>query len=99
MRTMISRFVSFSLYIKRPKSIESKMPQMLSTGKKTALSSAPAKYVFKRLQVAKASPTKAHAPMFLPFILFSPFFKKAKKSKETAKQKRKAIRIKELVCG
>ena len=72
------------------------MLPMFIIGKKIALSSFPARNVFKRLHVAKNTPITEHEAKFLFFILLSPFFIKRKNTSETKKQKKKAIKINEF---
>ena len=74
------------------------MPLILRAGKKIALSSLPAKKVFKRLQVEKNKPIEAQENTFLLLIWLGPFFIVRKKESDTAKQKINAIKTKVFVC-
>lgn len=55
-KTVISLFLIFSLKKITPQIIESKITQILSVGKKIALSSIPAREVFNKLQQPKNRP-------------------------------------------
>ena len=80
-----------------PKAEDKRIPLILRTGKKIALSRLPAKKVFKRLQVEKNKPMAAQEYIFFLLIWFCPFFITKKNESDTAKQKIKAIKTKVLV--
>ena len=80
-----------------PRAEDKRIPPILRTGKKIALSSLPAKKVFKRLQVEKNKPIAAQEHMFFLLIWFGPFFIVRKNRRDTAKQKMKAIKTKVFV--